>query len=208
MNEFFTSTVSAFKPSIPDVLVPKLLVIDNYDSFTFNLIQMFMHYNLEIVVKRNDKITIKQVKALKPDYILISPGPKSPSEAGISIPLIKTFYQTVPILGVCLGMQCINEAFGGLTTRAPLPVHGKTSNIYHENSGIFSGIPSPFIATRYHSLMIKTNVGPFLKTAYSSDNVIMGIEHPQYPLWGVQFHPESFLTQYGFYLIENFLKTI
>lgn len=184
----------------------KLLVIDNYDSFTFNLVQMFMYYDLEIVVKRSDEITIDQIEIINPNYILISPGPKNPSQSGICIPLIKKFYKKIPILGVCLGMQCINEAFGGKTIHAPTPIHGKTSYIYHNNSGIFSNIANPFIAARYHSLMIETNIAPLLKTAQLSENVIMGIEHPKYPLCGVQFHPESFLTQYGFSLIKNFLK--
>ena len=128
----------------------KLLVIDNYDSFTYNLVQMFMHYDLEITVHRSDMITIEQITRLKPDYVLISPGPKDPSHAGISIDLIKNFFDKVPIFGVCLGMQCMNEAFGGRTVRAPLPMHGKTSMVQHNNYGIFQGITSPFPSmTRY-----------------------------------------------------------
>jgi anthranilate synthase component 2 len=183
----------------------RLLVIDNYDSFTYNLVQMFMRYDLHIVVYRCDKVGVEQVEALKPDYILISPGPKDPSHAGISIQLIKAFYQKVPILGVCLGMQCINEAFGGKTIRAPIPIHGKTSMIQHNEQGLFKYIPSPFRAARYHSLMVQLNTGCLMVTSQSQDGVIMGLSHTEYPLHGVQFHPESFLTDHGFQLVENFL---
>ncbi|ACN13923.1 PabA [Desulforapulum autotrophicum HRM2] len=191
----------------PRLLLPRLLVIDNYDSFTYNLVQMFMHYNLAIKVHRSDKISIKGAIQFDPDYILISPGPKDPAHSGISIPLIKTFYQKIPVLGVCLGMQCINEAFGGTTPRAPIPMHGKTSSVHHNNQGIFKGMPCPFVAARYHSLMIKPPEPTSLTiTAQSADGVIMGISHPHLPLSGLQFHPESFLTENGFLLIENFLK--
>ncbi len=184
----------------------KLIVIDNYDSFTYNLVQMFMHYDLEIEVHRSNQISIQKIKAHKPDYILISPGPKDPAHAGISTELIKTFYDKIPILGVCLGMQCINEAFGGTTVRAPIPLHGKTSEVEHRNQGIFKGIPSPLSAARYHSLMVKTNKNDLIETAHSQDSVIMGLSHPDFPLHGVQFHPESFLTENGFLFVENFLK--
>lgn len=191
----------------PKLLLPKLLVIDNYDSFTYNLVQMFMHYDLAIKVYRSDKISIEGAIQFDPDYILISPGPKDPAHSGISIPLIKTFYQKVPVLGVCLGMQCINEAFGGTTLRAPIPMHGKTSKIHHNNRSIFKGMPSPFAAARYHSLMIKpSEQSDLVINAQSADGVIMGLSHPDLPLSGVQFHPESFLTENGFLLIENFLK--
>lgn len=191
----------------PKLLLPKLLVIDNYDSFTYNLVQMFMHYDLAIKVNRSDKISIEGAIQFDPDYILISPGPKDPAHSGISIPLIKTFYQKVPVLGVCLGMQCINEAFGGTTLRAPIPMHGKTSMIHHNNRSIFKGMPSPFAAARYHSLMIKpSEQSDLVINAQSADGVIMGLSHPDLPLSGVQFHPESFLTENGFLLIENFLK--
>jgi anthranilate synthase component 2 len=184
----------------------KLLVIDNYDSFTYNLVQMFRQYELEIQVYRSDMITLQQIEALGPDYLLISPGPKDPAHAGISIPLIKTFHRQIPILGVCLGMQCMNEAFGGHTLRAPVPMHGKTSMIHHNNDGIFSGICSPFPATRYHSLMVAFNHSALKVTARSPDGVIMGMSHPEFPLHGVQFHPESFLTENGYLLVENFLR--
>jgi anthranilate synthase component II len=184
----------------------KLLVIDNYDSFTYNLVQMFRNYDLEIRVYRSDKITLNQVERLNPDYVLISPGPKDPAHAGISIPLIRSFCHRRPIFGVCLGMQCINEAFGGKTVRAPVPMHGKTSLIYHNNDGIFRGICSPFEAARYHSLTVQFSRTELLVTSYSQDDIIMGMSHPELPLHGVQFHPESFLTEHGFMLVENFLR--
>ncbi len=186
--------------------MPKLLVIDNYDSFTYNLVQMFMHYDLAIEVHRSDKVSIQKIKALRPDYALISPGPKDPAHAGISTDLVKAFYDQIPILGVCLGMQCINEAFGGTTVRAPIPLHGKTSKVEHGNQGIFKGIPSPLSAARYHSLMVKTSNNDLIETAHSQDGVIMGLSHPDFPIHGVQFHPESFLTENGFLFVENFLN--
>ncbi|RJP80725.1 MAG: aminodeoxychorismate/anthranilate synthase component II [Desulfobacteraceae bacterium] len=191
---------------VRDCIQHKLVVIDNYDSFTFNLVQMFMQYSLNIEVFRSDQIRLPEIEALHPDYILISPGPKNPAFAGISMPLIQSFFQHTPILGVCLGMQCMGEVFGGKTVRAPLPIHGKTSKIMHCSRYIFQGIPSPFSVARYHSLMTRLD-NPVLEiTATSDDGVIMGLSHPEYPLHGVQFHPESFLTEHGFTLIENFLK--
>ncbi|MFC1839779.1 anthranilate synthase component II [Thermodesulfobacteriota bacterium] len=184
----------------------KLIVIDNYDSFTFNLVQMFMDYDLEISVHRSDRIDMAEVDSFDPNYALISPGPRDPSHTGISMPLIKHYYKKIPILGVCLGMQCINEVFGGITVRAPLPVHGKTSIIKHEGHGIFEGIPSNFSAARYHSLMVETADDSILNVSSRSDEVVMGLSHPDYPLHGVQFHPESFMTEHGFKLVENFLK--
>jgi anthranilate synthase component 2 len=186
------------------------LVIDNYDSFTYNLVQMFRHYPLEIKVFRSDQIDLDQIDDLNPDYLLISPGPKDPAHAGISMPLIKAWHRRVPILGVCLGMQCINEVFGGRTVRSPRPLHGKTSTIHHDARGLFRDVPSPFQAARYHSLMIEPDPtalqGDLTITARTKDQVIMGISHRSYPLHGVQFHPESFLTHHGFVMIENFLK--
>jgi anthranilate synthase component II len=185
----------------------KLLVLDNYDSFTFNLVQMFRNYPLDIDVVRSDRIELDMVESRKPDYILISPGPRDPAHAGISIPLIRRWHRYIPILGVCLGMQCMNEAFGGKTVRAPVPVHGKTSSIEHTGTGIFKGLPSPFSAARYHSLMTTpADTSPLIITAKSADGVIMGLSHSEYPLHGVQFHPESFMTEHGFRLIENFLN--
>jgi anthranilate synthase component II len=188
-------------------MAPKLLVIDNYDSFTFNLVQMFRQYLLNIRVCRSDDVSVDQAFEFSPDYIVISPGPKDPAHAGISMALILAFYETIPILGVCLGMQCMNEAFGGQTVRAPLPMHGKTSWVHHEGEGIFKSSPTPFLAARYHSLVVKFEKTPLKVTATSDDGVIMGMSHPEFPIHGVQFHPESFMTQNGFVIIENFLKS-
>lgn len=184
----------------------KLLVVDNYDSFTYNLVQMFLRYDLEISVQRSDKINVHQAQAADPDYILISPGPRDPKHAGVSVQLIKSFCNKIPILGVCLGMQCINEAFGGRTVHAPVPMHGKTSLIIHEGKGIFKNIPTHFKAARYHSLAAEIVCNDLAVTARSDDAVVMGVSHTEYPLHGVQFHPESFLTQYGFDMVENFLR--
>jgi len=188
-----------------------LLVIDNYDSFTYNLVQMFMPYDLSIEVVRSDQVTIEEANHIDPAYILISPGPKDPRQAGVSVPLIQAFYQRTPILGVCLGMQCINEAFGGETIRTPVPLHGKTSLIRHAHNALFKGVASPFRAARYHSLataLAAPMVTEQLRvTAFADDGVIMGLSHREFPLHGVQFHPESFLTEQGAQLIENFLNT-
>jgi anthranilate synthase component 2 len=185
----------------------KLLVIDNYDSFTYNLVQMFLQYPLDITVHRADKIGLEGVADAEPDYILVSPGPKDPQNAGISIPIIRRFHKTTPTLGVCLGMQSLNEAFGGSTVRAPLPMHGKTSRVEHDGSGVFAGLPSPFCAARYHSLAVSLAAdSPLHITARSDDGVVMGLSHPQWPLHGVQFHPESFMTEHGFSLVDNFLR--
>ena len=188
----------------------KLLVIDNYDSFTYNLVQMFMQYDLRIQVHRSDKISIGGVDAESPDYILISPGPKDPQHAGISMALIEAFYRSVPILGVCLGMQCINEVFGGRTVRAIVPMHGKTSRVFHQKAMLFKEVPSPFSVARYHSLAVQPSSDALAKhlviTGRTSDGTIMGLSHKKFPLHGVQFHPESFLTAYGYTVVENFLK--
>ncbi len=186
---------------------PLLLVIDNYDSFTYNLVQMFVLYDLDIDVRRADKITVEEIELLEPDYILISPGPKDPAHAGVSMAVISRFYKTIPILGVCLGMQCINEVFGGKTVRAPVPVHGKTSRILHQGKGIFAGMPDSFLAARYHSLMIQMKGDALTTTAKTPDGVVMGVQAGGEPVFGVQFHPESFLTEHGGVLIRNFLKT-
>ncbi len=187
-------------------MTASLLVLDNYDSFTFNLVQMFRVYPLAVSVIRADKITVAEVAALRPDYIVVSPGPKDPAAAGISVPLIAQLHAQFPILGVCLGMQSMNEAFGGITIRAPLPMHGKTDEVHHQQKGLFMGLPNPVKVARYHSLAV-SNVNPVLEiTAKTSDGVVMGLSHREHPLHGVQFHPESFLTEHGFALIENFLK--
>jgi len=184
----------------------KVLIIDNYDSFTYNLFQLFSEFGVEVTICRNDTITLKEIEKLSFDRICISPGPKRPKDSGISIDVIKRFYNSVPILGVCLGMQVINEVFGGKTSLAPYPVHGKTDLVYHSGKRIFSGIPSPFKAARYHSLQCKP-VSPFLEVlAKTDDDVVMGIAHLKYPVFGVQFHPESFMSEYGKEIINNFLK--
>ncbi len=186
---------------------PVLLVIDNYDSFTYNLVQMFMGFVLDIRVVRSDRITLEEIDGMGPDYILISPGPRDPQHAGVSVPLVRTFCGRIPILGVCLGMQSLNEAFGGRTVRAPLPMHGKTSRVSHRGRWLFEGVRSPFQAARYHSLMVDPAPdSPLEVTAVSDDDVIMGLSHPRLPLHGVQFHPESFLTPQGSQLIANFLR--
>jgi len=183
-----------------------LLVIDNYDSFTYNLAQMFMRYDMEIRVFRNDQITVERAQKLRPAYLLIGPGPKDPAHAGISIPLLKAFLDKIPILGVCLGMQCINEVMGGQTVQAPLPVHGKKSRVFHERKGVFKNLPSPFTAARYHSLMVEAALCPLEKTAWTEDHIVMGIVHDRFPVFGVQFHPESFMTGNGRAIVENFLS--
>lgn len=184
-----------------------ILVIDNYDSFTYNLVQYIGEQRTDIAVFRNDKITLREIEQMTPDRILISPGPGRPEEAGISCNLIKKFYKKAPILGVCLGHQAIGYVFGGRIVQARRIMHGKTSPILHEGEGIFRGIPSPFQATRYHSLLIdRKNFPQELKiTAATAEGEIMGVEHRKYPLWGVQFHPESILTQHGRKMIKNFL---
>jgi anthranilate synthase component 2 len=183
-----------------------LAVLDNYDSFTYNLVQMFKPFPLDIQIHRSDRIRVAELGRIRPDYILVSPGPRDPAHAGISIRVIQHFFTHIPILGVCLGMQCLNEAFGGKTLRAPLPVHGKVSLVVHQQGGIFQGVPSPFRAARYHSLMVEPNHADLAVTAMAADGVIMGISHARYPLHGVQFHPESFLTEKGDRIIRNFLK--
>ncbi len=190
--------------------MPTVLVIDNYDSFTYNLVQMFMCYDLGIRVHRSDQIGLEQVAAEAPDYILISPGPKDPDHAGISNAGIRRFYRHLPILGVCLGMQCITEVFGGRTVRSPAPTHGKTSPVFHQQTALFARLPSPFTAARYHSLAVRPTPqaleNELMVTAKTADGTIMGLSHQRYPLHGVQFHPESFLTEQGFALIESFLQ--
>ncbi len=183
----------------------RLLMIDNYDSFTYNLVQLFYEFDLEVLVYRHDAITLAEIEALRPDWICISPGPKAPEQAGISKAVIAHFYQQIPILGVCLGHQAINEVFGGATVRAPVPVHGKQSQVFHQGRGLFAGLPSPFAAARYHSLMAAPSSPDLEVTARSDDGVIMGLSHRRYPLHGVQFHPESFLTSHGRELAANFL---
>ena len=188
-------------------MTAKFVVIDNYDSFTFNLVQMFRSYDLDISVFRADALSVEDVAQQRPDYVLVSPGPKSPSAAGISTELIRRCQGAFPILGVCLGMQCMNEAFGGTTVHAPVPMHGKTSAVQHDGAGLFAGVPAPLTVARYHSLAI-TGISDSLRVnARSADGVPMAVQHVHHPLFGVQFHPESFLTQHGFTLAENFLRS-
>jgi glutamine amidotransferase of anthranilate synthase or aminodeoxychorismate synthase len=187
-----------------------ILMIDNYDSFTFNLVQYLGELHGDIQVFRNDKISIPEIKKLKPKAIVISPGPCTPREAGISVEVVKQLGPTVPLLGVCLGHQSIGYAFGGTIVRAPYLMHGKVSEIHHDGKRIYSGVPNPFIATRYHSLIIERLSCPECLeiTAQTSDGIIMGVRHKKYPIEGVQFHPESILTQSGKTLLKNFLSTI
>lgn len=191
-------------------MAAKMLVMDNYDSFTYNLVQMFRQYPLQLRVVRSDCIRLEHIEAMAPDYIVISPGPKAPADAGRSIQVIRQWHARVPILGVCLGMQCINEVFGGRTVRSPQPLHGRTSAVYHDGRGLFANLPSPMRAARYHSLAVEPHPdalrGSLMVTARTRNQIIMGLSHRRYPLHGVQFHPESFLTDHGFQLIENFLE--
>ena len=185
-----------------------MLAIDNYDSFTYNLVQYLGEMGEDIRVFRNDKITIQEIEILKPDRIVISPGPCTPNEAGISMDLIKYFAGKIPILGVCLGHQSIGAAFGGDIIRAPRLMHGKTSLIYHDGRTIFEGLPNPFEATRYHSLLIKKETLPDCLeiSAWTDQDEIMGVRHKEFIVEGVQFHPESILTAGGKDLLRNFLR--
>ncbi|MUT67666.1 aminodeoxychorismate/anthranilate synthase component II [Paenibacillus sp. NEAU-GSW1] len=185
-----------------------ILVIDNYDSFTYNLVQYLGKLGEEVVVKRNDEIDLAGIEALKPDHILISPGPCSPNEAGISLSLIEHFKGIIPIFGVCLGHQSIGQAFGGDVVRAEKLMHGKTSEILHDGKTIFEDIPSPYTATRYHSLIVKRETLPDCLeiSAETAEGEIMGLRHKEYPIEGVQFHPESIITEHGLTLLRNFLK--
>ena len=187
----------------------KLLMIDNYDSFTYNLVQYLGELGAELVVRRNDAITLDEVATLAPDGIVISPGPRAPRDAGISVPLIERFAGRIPILGVCLGHQAIGAAFGGEIVRGSRIMHGKTSPIHHDDQGVFRGLSNPFEATRYHSLVIKRETfhnPDFVVTAWTDEDEIMGVRHKTWPLHGVQFHPESFLTEEGPKLLKNFVE--
>jgi anthranilate synthase/aminodeoxychorismate synthase-like glutamine amidotransferase len=185
-----------------------LLILDNYDSFTYNLVQYFGELGVEMKIFRNDVITVDDVKKLAPEKICISPGPRTPNEAGISLELIRQLGPTTPILGVCLGHQSIGQVYGGEVVRADRLMHGKTSPIYHNGSSVFAGLPNPFEATRYHSLIVKRETLPDCLeiTAWTAENEIMGLRHKDYPVHGVQFHPESILTENGKQMLETFLK--
>jgi anthranilate synthase/aminodeoxychorismate synthase-like glutamine amidotransferase len=184
-----------------------VFVLDNYDSFTYNLVQYMGELGAEMIVRRNDELTPEEVESLHPDRILLSPGPCTPQEAGISIPLIRHFAGKVPILGVCLGHQAVGAAFGGNVVRAPQLMHGKTSQVTHDGRTVYSGIASPMTCTRYHSLIVAEEGLPseLEISARTADGIIMGLRHREYPIEGVQFHPESVLTQDGKRLIQNFL---
>jgi anthranilate synthase component 2 len=185
-----------------------LLMIDNYDSFTYNLVQYFGQLGENVVVHRNDRITLEEIERLAPERIVISPGPCSPNEAGISVPAIQNFAGKIPLLGVCLGHQAIGAAFGGNVIRSSFLMHGKTSPIHHDGKGLFKGLPNPFEATRYHSLIVERSTLPecLEVTAWVENQEIMGLAHRELPIWGIQFHPESILTVGGMDLLRNFLE--
>ncbi len=183
-------------------------MIDNYDSFTYNLVQYFLELGEEVKVIRNDKLTLDDIEDLAPERLVISPGPRTPKEAGISVAAIQRFAGKIPLLGICLGHQAITEAFGGKVVRADRLMHGKTSPIFHDGSGLYQNLPNPFTATRYHSLLAERESFPdSLKiTAWTEEGEIMGLQHCELPVWGLQFHPESILTTEGMDLLNNFLK--
>ena len=185
-----------------------LLIIDNYDSFTYNLVQYFGELGAEMKIIRNDAMNVAEIRALQPSRICISPGPCTPNEAGVSCAVIEAFGPHIPILGVCLGHQSIGQVYGGDVIRADRLMHGKTSPIHHNGTSVFKGVPSPFEATRYHSLIVKRETLPecLVITAWTAENEIMGLRHKQHPVHGVQFHPESILTQEGMHLLKNFLS--
>jgi anthranilate synthase component 2 len=185
-----------------------LLLIDNYDSFTYNLFQYLSELGEEVVVVRNDKTTLDEIERMKPERIVISPGPSTPQQAGISNDVIKLFGSRIPLLGVCLGHQCIGYSYGGVVGQAGQIMHGKSSLIYHQGQGVLAGLPNPFSAIRYHSLVVKKEGLPdcLEVTAWTDDGEIMGLRHRQHPVQGVQFHPESFMTEVGKDLLRNFLQ--
>ncbi|MEC1673346.1 aminodeoxychorismate/anthranilate synthase component II [Bacillus mojavensis] len=186
-----------------------ILMIDNYDSFTYNLVQYLGELGEELIVKRNDDITIEQIEELSPDFLMISPGPCSPDEAGISLEAIKHFAGKIPVFGVCLGHQSIAQVFGGDVVRAERLMHGKTSEIEHDSKTIFKGLQNPLVATRYHSLIVKSETLPscFTVTAQTKEGEIMAIRHNDLPIEGVQFHPESIMTSFGKEMLRNFIET-
>ncbi len=184
-----------------------ILVIDNYDSFTYNLVQVMGELGADLRVMRNDQTTIEAIRAMRPTHIVISPGPGTPDDGGISLDVIRELGPTTPILGVCLGHQCIGQVYGGRVVRAPRLMHGKTSQIYHLDGPIFTGVPSPFEATRYHSLIVEEPLPDALAvTAFTEAGEVMGLRHKTHPVIGVQFHPESILTRFGPRLLQNFLE--
>ena len=186
-----------------------LLLLDNYDSFTYNLYQYLSELGAEIEVRRNDQVTLDEIEGMQPDSIVISPGPCTPNEAGLSCQIIETFGPRIPLLGVCLGLQAIGQVYGGRVIRAPEPMHGKTSLMYHQGQGVLRNLPQPFEAIRYHSLIVERSTLPdeLEITAETADGLIMGLRHRVYPVEGVQFHPESILTSVGKDLLRNFLTS-
>ncbi|NNV07101.1 aminodeoxychorismate/anthranilate synthase component II [Geobacillus sp. C56-T2] len=186
-----------------------IVMIDNYDSFTYNLVQYLGVLGEELIVKRNDEITVAEIERLRPDFIMISPGPCTPNEAGVSLEVIDRFAGQIPIFGVCLGHQAIAQAFGGRVVRAPRLMHGKTSSVYHDGETIFRGVPNPFTATRYHSLIVEKETLPdcFVVSAWTEEEEVMAIRHHTLPVEGVQFHPESIMTSHGMQLLKNFIDT-
>jgi anthranilate synthase/aminodeoxychorismate synthase-like glutamine amidotransferase len=186
---------------------PRVFVIDNYDSFTYNLVQYLGELGAEIAVKRNDQVTLDEIAAIKPTHLVISPGPCTPLEAGVSMEAITHFgARGLPVLGVCLGHQAIGQVYGGVVRRAAAPVHGKTDQIGHDGRGVFAGLPDPFTATRYHSLVVDEVLPDVLElSAWNAEGIVMGVRHRELPVHGVQFHPESVLTEVGLDLLRNFL---
>jgi para-aminobenzoate synthetase component 2 len=185
-----------------------ILVIDNYDSFTYNLVQEMGEMGAELCVVRNDQATLDEIRGMNPSHIVISPGPGVPNDSGVSLDILQYMSESTPILGVCLGHQAIGQVFGGVVKRAPRLMHGKTSMIYHEGDVMFAGVPNPFEATRYHSLIVEKDTLPdcLLITASTDEGEIMGLRHKERPVFGVQFHPESILTKYGPRILQNFLE--
>lgn len=183
------------------------LMIDNYDSFVYNLILYFKELGCQIEIKRNDEITIDEIRCKNYAGIIISPGPKSPKDAGISLDIIREFYREIPILGICLGHQAIAHAFGGLVVKGKVPMHGKVSTFTHENTPLFSNLPSSFLVTRYHSLVVEEETLPkeLMVTGRTGDHVVMSLAHRRYPVYGLQYHPEALLTQYGHEVLQNFI---
>jgi anthranilate synthase/aminodeoxychorismate synthase-like glutamine amidotransferase len=188
--------------------MPHVFVIDNYDSFTYNLVQLLGSLGATTVVARNDQVTLDEIEAAQPTHLVVSPGPGTPTQAGISTAAIRRFGERVPVLGVCLGHQCVGTAFGGTVSRADAPVHGKTGRVHHDGRTIFRALPEPFTATRYHSLVLEHDLPADLElSAWNDEGVVMGVRHRELPIEGVQFHPESVLTESGADLMRNFLET-
>lgn len=187
-----------------------ILVIDNYDSFTYNIVQLMGQLGADLRVVRNDQLTLDDVKALNPSHIVISPGPGTPDDGGVSLDVIREMGAITPVLGVCLGHQCIGQAYGGIVKRAPQLMHGKTSMVHHDGDPLFAGVPNPFEATRYHSLIVEESTLPesLTVTARTSGGEIMALRHKTHPVVGVQFHPESILTAYGTQMLKNFIETV